>query len=109
MMCLIAGRASLECQMSSFWPRRNFLVGMVSFWYRFYKSKNGGLTRFGWAPTWRPQTQIFLHYLVQTYLRAQKVSFFLATVSFFYKSVLTKHIFHHGSTFFRIKRSTVIL
>ena len=76
-----------------FWPRRNFSVGMVSFWYRFYKSKNGGLTRFGWAPTWRPQTQIFLHYFVQTYLRAQKVSFFLATVSFFYKNVLRRHIF----------------
>ena len=42
MMCLIAGRASLECQMSSIWPRRNFLVGMVSFWYRFYKSKKSG-------------------------------------------------------------------
>ena len=103
MMCLTAGRASLECQMCSTsghaatsqlewyrfgivfinrksrvltrfgWAlsnkvlaRRNFSIGMVSFWYRFYKSKTEGLTRFGWGPAWPPQTHIFLYYFVQT-------------------------------------------
>ena len=94
MMCLTAGRASLECQMIS--TSGHAATSQLE-WYRFgivfINQKSRVLTRFGWALAWLPQKQIFLYYLVQTWLRAQKVSFFRATVSFFYKNVLSRHIF----------------
>ena len=93
-MCLTAGRASLECQMSS---TSGHAATSLLEWYRFgivfINQKSRVLTRFGWALAWLPHKQIFLYYLVQTWLRAQKVSFFRATVSFFYKNAPSWHIF----------------
>ena len=67
MMCLTAGRASLECQMSS--TSGHATTSQLE-WYRFgivfINQKNRVLTRFGWAPAWPPQTLIFLYNLAQT-------------------------------------------
>ena len=67
MMCLTAGRASLECQMSS--TSGHAATSQLE-WYRFgivfINQKSRVLTRFGWALAWLPHKQIFLYYLVQT-------------------------------------------
>ena len=67
MMCLIAGRASPEGQISStFGHAATSLLEWYRFGIVFINRKTRVLTRFGWAPAWPPQTLIFLYNLAQT-------------------------------------------
>ena len=94
-----------------FWPRRNFSVGMVSFWYRFYKSKKSGAdsVRLGSCMA-ATDTDIFVLSCTNLITCSEGIVFSGNGIVFLQKRLKQTYFYHEYTfIFLTIERSTIIL